>query len=402
MAKRRPSGDGMVRRRDDGRWEGRIVVGHKKDGSPIFRHILAPTQKELLDKLHQNIQLYQDVELTEDCRINLAVWLDRWLEEYVVGTVRESTLCGHKNNVELYIKPQLGDKKISAITAEDVQKMYTKLKESGRVREHPKYGHQLSDAMICHIHCTLHHALDDAVAAHLIPRNPTKGAAVPKPNYKSKQILTKAQLDAFLDTIRKDPIWYDFFYTELTTGLRRGEICGLQWRDFDPETGTLKISRTLHEEKGGGLTTGETKTGKGKRQIVLPHSTAELLRERQNTALSEWIFPNPIKPELPMTPTSAYKRLKVMLKEAGLPSLKFHDLRHTFATHALTSGVDAKTLSDILGHTKASFTLDTYTHVTGDMQKQASVIVGAFMENIFGKELKPWQSDENTAAAASI
>lgn len=92
MAKRRPSGDGMVRRRDDGRWEGRIVVGHKKDGSPIFRHILAPTQKELLDKLHQNIQLYQDVELTEDCRITLAVWLDRWLEEYVAGTVRESTL----------------------------------------------------------------------------------------------------------------------------------------------------------------------------------------------------------------------------------------------------------------------------------------------------------------------
>lgn len=83
-----------------------------------------------------------------------------------------------------------------------------------------------------------------------------------------------------------------------------------------------------------------------------------------------------------------------LLQRAGLPSIRFHDLRHTFATHALTSGVDAKTLSGILGHTNASFTLDTYTHVTSDMQKQACGIVGGFMEDIFGKELKPWQESE--------
>ena len=86
--------------------------------------------------------------------------------------------------------------------------------------------------------------------------------------------------------------------------------------------------------------------------------------------------------------------MKTLLQRAGLPSIRFHDLRHTFATHALTSGVDAKTLSGILGHTNASFTLDTYTHVTSDMQKTASGIVGGFMEDIFGKELKPWQENE--------
>lgn len=86
--------------------------------------------------------------------------------------------------------------------------------------------------------------------------------------------------------------------------------------------------------------------------------------------------------------------MKTLLRRAGLPSIRFHDLRHTFATHALTSGVDAKTLSGILGHTNASFTLDTYTHVTSDMQKQACGIVGGFMEDIFGKELKPWQENE--------
>ena len=98
-----------------------------------------------------------------------------------------------------------------------------------------------------------------------------------------------------------------------------------------------------------------------------------------------------------MSPCTAYNHLKTLLKQAGLPNIRFHDLRHTFATHALTSGVDAKTLSGILGHTNASFTLDTYTHVTSDMQKAASTIVGSFMEDIFGKELKPWQRSEEAA-----
>ena len=126
----------------------------------------------------------------------------------------------------------------------------------------------------------------------------------------------------------------------------------------------------------------ETKTGKGRRTITLPPSTAQLLRERQKRSCSQWIFPNPLRPEDPVNPGRAYSRLKTLLKSAGLPGIRFHDLRHTFATHALTSGVDAKTLSGILGHTKASFTLDTYTHVTGDMHRRAAEIVGGFLDDI--------------------
>ena len=185
-----------------------------------------------------------------------------------------------------------------------------------------------------------------------------------------------------MEVIREDSVWHDFFYTELTTGLRQGEICGLMWSDFDEAHGTLTIRRTLHVQKGGRLVAGETKTGTGKRTITLPPSTAQLLAQRKKHSYSQWIFPNPLRPEQPASPGSAYNHLKTLLKRAGLPSIRFHDLRHTFATHALASGVDAKTLSGILGHTQASFTLDTYTHVTGDMQKRASEIVGGFMENI--------------------
>ncbi len=131
-----------------------------------------------------------------------------------------------------------------------------------------------------------------------------------------------------------------------------------------------------------GLTAGDTKTYAGTRTILLPHSTARLLRERKGSALTEWIFPDLLKPERPTDPNRAYRQLKKLLSEAGLPDIRFHDLRHTFATHALAGGVDAKTLSGILGHTKASFTLDTYAHVTGDMQHRAAKVVGGFIADI--------------------
>ena len=205
-----------------------------------------------------------------------------------------------------------------------------------------------------------------------------------------------------MEAIKHDAVWHDFFYTELTTGLRRGELCGLMWADFDEAAGTLAVRRTIHIEKGGRLVAGATKTGQGTRNILLPASTAQLLSERKKHSWSEWIFPNPLKPESPTNPRSAYGHLKALLDSADLSNIRFHDLRHTFATHALASGVDAKTLSGILGHTKASFTLDTYTHVTGDMQRTAAEIVGDFMTEILGEEMRPWQNAENEGTGASI
>lgn len=382
MAKRRPSGDGMVRKRDDGRWEGRIVVGHKKNGDPIHRYVHAKTQKELMKKLHDHIEMYRDADLTEDCNMTLGEWLDRWINEYMIFTVRETTLDAYKAMIKNQIKPYLGDRPLSALSTQEIQKFYNTVKKYGRVRVDKLHGTGLADSLVRKIHMMLHEALDMAVAQRLIIKNPTNGTTIPKNNYAPKQILNDEQLDRFMERIRQDELWYDFFYTELTTGLRRGEICGLRWEDFNADTGRLKIRRTIHKKKGGGLTVGETKTETGTRTVLLPPSTAELLRKRKETAVGKWIFPNIYKPEEPMPPDYAYHRLKKLLKQAELPLIRFHDLRHTFATHALVSGVDAKTLSGILGHTNASFTLDTYTHVTTDMQKNASNIVGSFMDEI--------------------
>ena len=333
MAKRRPAGDGMVRKREDGRWEGRIVVGHRENGEPLFRHVYAKTQKALLDKLHQNIECYRDVELTEDSRMTLGEWLDRWITEYKEGTIRPGTLANYRRYIELYIKPQLGDKQISLITQQDVQRMYRRLKKNGRVREHPELDYQLSDATVCHIHLVMHSAMKDAVQAHVIPRNPTEGTTAPKPNYKPKHILTRPELDAFLEVVEQDDVWRDFFQVELMTGLRRGEICGLQWSDFDEDAGTLKVCRTLHGQRKGAYTIGETKTNQGMRTIILPHSVVDILQRRKVDTIGPWIFPDPVKPEDPVNPSSAYTHMKTLLQHAGLPSIRFHDLRHPYVKH---------------------------------------------------------------------
>lgn len=387
VAKRRPSGEGMIRQKKKGQWEGRIVVGHKENGDPIFRYVYAKTQKELINKLHYKIDEFRDAELTEDSKMSLGEWLDKWIAEYMTGTIRKSTLNSYKAYTKNYVKPALGDKPIAFITTADVQKFYNNLRKNGRIKNQHIYGNGLSDASVVRVHCMLHEAMDMAVKEHLISKNPTNGTTVPKIAKKEMQVLTDEQLAAFMKLVDAEEHWRDFFYTELTTGLRRGEICGLKWTDFDEVEGKLNINRSI-DLRNGEIMVGETKTGKGKRSFYLPVSTANVLRERKENSKSEWIFTDLINPELPIAPPAAYRKMKQLLQKAGLPNIRFHDLRHTFATHALTSGVDAKTLSGILGHTNASFTLDTYTHVTTDMQQRASNIVGGFMNDIFGEELK--------------
>ena len=384
MAKRRPSGDGMVRKREDGRWEGRIVVGHKANGNPIYRYVLAKTQVELTQKLHDKIEMYRDADLSEDCNMLLSEWLDKWLNEYIVCYVRPNTLYSYTAMIKNQINPYLGNRPLSVLTTQEIQKFYNTIKKNGRVKSDKKHRTQLADSMIRKVHMMLHEALDMAVKQRMIVSNPTNGTTLPKNNYAPKQILNDEQLNRFMEVIKDDERWYEFFYTEITTGLRKGEICGLKWKDFDEYCGTLKIKRSVGRTKSGAMLIGKTKTETGSREILLPPSTAELLRQRKEVTVSDWIFTNFRNAEKPINPQNAYQHLKALLKKAGLPSIRFHDLRHTFATHAIVGGIDAKTLSGILGHANASFTLDTYTHVTTDMQKNAARIVGNFIDNIIG------------------
>ena len=382
MAKRRPQGDGTIRKRSDGRWEARIIIGHKNDGSPMYKSAFAKTQKSALKQLHQLLDLYRDVDLTEECRMTLGEWMDKWMDEYMIFTIKENTIKGYRSQIDHQIKPFIGHKQLASLTTADIQKFYNKIKKEGRVHPHPIHGHVLSDSMVRKIHMMLHEAMEVAVRERYIVRNPTDNTTIPKKTTTEKQVLDDSQLNRFLEAIQGEPYWHDFFYVEVMTGLRRGEICGLKWSDIDFGANKLRVQRSISAKRGGGIVIGETKTNTGNRIITMPPSVSEVLQRRKRRAITEWVFPAFLNPEQPIHPEAAYRKLKIILKHAELPLIRFHDLRHTFATHAMKGGVDAKTLSGILGHTNASFTLDTYTHVTTDMQKKASVVVGNMMKNM--------------------
>ena len=392
MAKIRPKGDGMVRKRKDGRWESRIVIGHKADGTPIHKSAVAKTQKELLQKIKVIKEQYDGVDLSEECHITLREWFNKWLDEYGAPTLRKSTLMGYKQMAERMCE-YLGDKEVSRITTADIQRMYNHLRSNGRMFADSKMGKALAPATVRGYHMFLHEVMDAAERANLVPRNPTSGTTIPKLERTEKTVLTDDQLETFMSAIEKEPVWFDFFYLEITVGMRIGEISTLKWTDFSAKDKTLHIQRTATRTEDG-LEVGDTKTSTGNRIVRLPESAYQMLLRRKSDAVTEWIFPSLIDPRTHVSPSSAYHRLKQILKENNLPSMRFHDLRHTFATHALKIGVDPKTLSGILGHTNASFTLDTYTHITVDMKRNAANVVGGFMSNIVGDDFTLCQNVE--------
>lgn len=392
MANKRADGEGTVRKRPDGRWEGTIVVGHKQDGSTIRKSVFAKTQKELLPKLRRLADSYRGADLTESSNMTVREWLDEWLRDYAVPRLRQATVEGYRHICTIICR-YIGDKPLRTITSADCQRMYNALKKNGRTANRNRLGDGLSDSYVRKIHMMLHEAMEQAKRKHLIGVNPTIGTVVPKQNAAEMKVLDETQLERYFKAIRSDPFWHDFFYLELTTGLRLGEVCALRWEDYDEKDGVLRIRRTL-SKSGKTIVINDPKTDTGKRVIYLPASTNKVIADRKKKKYSDWMFPCLNDPKKPVTKSSAYHRHKRLLRNCGIPDMRFHDLRHTFATYAIKSGVDAKTLSGILGHTNASFTLDTYTHVTGDMQYRAAKIVGGFLEELLGEDLKPWQTDE--------
>lgn len=384
MAKRRPNGDGTIRKRADGRWEGRVIIGHKESQKPIVKTVTAKTQKELVAKMHRVQGDYDGVNLNESSDMKMEDWCRAWLRDYAEPNLRHTTYQGYKSVIDNHIIPVLGDKPLRFLSSADIKKFYINLKRNGRIQYRKLKGKGLSDATVYGTHLVLHEMLEFAVRARKIPVNPCDGAFVPKCTYAPKKILTEEQLELFMKAIAQEPLWYEFFYTEITTGLRRGEICGLKWDDIDFVTGKLRVRRNVTRLTKNECYIGETKTATGMRDILLPPSTLHMLKERRTRSNSKWIFPSFFDENVPVAPNLVYQTLKGILKKADLPDIRFHDLRHTFATHALANGVDAKTLSGILGHTNASFTIDTYTHVTSDMHKQAKNIVEGFLDDIIG------------------
>ena len=374
MGKRRPSDDGMVRKREDGRWEGRIVVGHDEKGLPKTKNVLAKTKSECsakLNALKASLQGPREPKQEKPkADMTFGAWLDHWYQRECKPKIRPKTQADYENRIYQHVIPELGAIPLAKLTAADLQQFYNRLKEGGRLLRVEQYGPGLSDRMVKSCHETCRVALDQAVAQGLILKNPALSCKAPVTRPKEMQVLTGEEIQRLLIQAKEDGC-FELLLLELTTGLRRGEILALQWDDLNVQTGTLWVERQVQRIRGK-LAVSQPKTRASCRSILLPAPVLEILAQYRQSVSSHWMFPSPKKEDSPLDPAAVRKKLSAVLKRAGCPAARFHDLRHTFATSALEHGMDVKTLSTVIGHVSSATTLNVYAHVTDEMRQKAA------------------------------
>ena len=391
----RANGEGSIRQRADGRWEARYTAGtNLATGKPLTRSIYGKTQAEVKTKLRDTLTKLESGTLAEPSAVTVEAWVYSCLDTLLKqGQIRDST---HENYVILartHINPALGRIKLSKLTAATVQKFYNALVDKPvlMVKGGVKVEHEerkLSSRTIRLVHSVLHRAMDMAVKQNVLPLNPTASCILPEKEHKEMKTLPidTESLNRFFTALLADEVentgrHYALFTLELATGLRRGELLGLRWCDVDLKTGCLVVVQQLTRTKGG-LVFSKPKTKLSRRMVKIPTSALGVLtaHHRRQCAIriragSAWqdndlVFCNELGG--PYDPAAIYHYLLRLLEKAGLPRIRFHDLRHTYSTIALENGVDIKALSATLGHFSTAFTMDTYGHVTEKMQEDSA------------------------------
>ena len=370
MAKNKRGG-GSVHLRKDGRWECRLVVGYDERGYPKTKNCLARTKKECLEKLkalRASCEAPEKRELPMGPGMTFGEWMDFWYRNYCRPGLRPNTQSAYEAMIYKHILPALGQIPLGKLSQMDLQQFYTQMKTSGRLTRQELYGPDLSDRTVrrCHANCRAAWVAEEG----LIAINPADGCRLPPKKGREMQVLTREELQRLLIQAKAEGC-YELFLLELSTGLRRGELLALQWEDLNVETGELRVERQV-TRTGGQLVVSTPKTKASVRTLVLPPPVVEALLDYQAIVHSRWMFPSPKKEDAPRDPASCRKKLETILERTGCRHVRFHDLRHTFATEALEHGMDVKTLSAVIGHVSAATTLDIYTHVTNQMRTQAA------------------------------
>lgn len=371
MPGKRGNGEGSIYRRKDGRWAGQYLV-YTTDG-PKYRYIYGKTRADVSRKLTKAMADRDGGFVFDAGNLTVETYMARWLSDSVKGTVRISTYERHEQLFRGHIRPALGRVKLKSPTPAHVRGLITEKLNTG-----------LAPGTVRKIHSTLHKALSQAVSDGLIPRNAADVKA-PRPAPDEMRPLSEAEARAFLEVARGDR-FEAVYVLAITTGLRRGELLGLRWDDADLERGTLRVGRALVRE-GGRHVLGETKTRRGRRRVNLTPRTVVALKAHRKLQLEERVKLAGLYEDqglvfsasagTPLNPENLVKRsFKPLLKKAGLPEIRFHDLRHTCATLLLGRGVHPKMVQELLGHATIAMTLDTYSHYLPSMGDQASGAMG--------------------------
>jgi integrase len=368
---RAPQGAGGICKRSDGRWQGTYTVGtNPGTGKPVKKYVYAPTEKECVKKLKALQAEIDNGTFQQPNRISIGQWLDVWAAEYL-GGVKPGTVKTYKVQIKTHITPALGAVKLQKLTPHAIQAFYNSLQRDKG----------LSPKTIKNIHGVLHSALEQASDLDYIRFNPADKCKLPRIEKKEVAVLTEEKIPAFIQQAGQD-VYGTLMYVTLFTGLRESEVLGLTWDCVDFESGSIRIKQQLQRNAEADIYQLAPLKNDKPRLItpapaVMQRLWAERVRQNANTqkAGEEWqnplnlVFTNEFGKNL--IQRTVVKKFKDVAAAIGEPTLRFHDLRHTYAVNALQSGDDVKTVQDTLGHHTAAFTLDTYGHATARM-KQAS------------------------------
>lgn len=384
MAKR-ANGEGMIRKRSNGTWEGRYTAGKDENGKLIRRSVYGKTQKEVAQKLTALTNDLNTGLYIEPDQITVAQWGDIWLKDYN-GSVKDATKAQYEYQFRCNINPTLGDTRLQKLTAPMIQRLYNDKLEDG-----------LSPKSIKNLHGTIHKALNQAVLCQYLKVNPCLACQLPRVEHKEMSTLTGDDLKRFLEEIKGKP-YSDLFLVAVLTGMRESEIIGLTWPCVDFEKGIIRIEKQYKRERkidGGNNYRFDTLKNGKKRSISPAPVVFDILKrvkvkQAENRLKYGENYDNP--DELVFTdeigghlcqPT-VWKHFKQRVTAIGLPDVRFHDLRHSFATISLENGDDIKTVSENLGHATVAFTLDVYGHVTDKMKKESADRMQNYYQSISG------------------
>lgn len=344
------------------------------------RYAYARSRQEALRKLREGqAQARTPASSTNDSgRTTVGEYLDFWLEEVARNDVAHRTYHNYRSQIENHIRPAFGRQKLKALGLEDVERLYGSMTASG-----------CSPTTVRYAHAVLRRALGRAVVRGLVPRNVAEGASLPRLVEKEKRILTPEEAKRLLKAARGERL-EALFLAALTCGLRQGELLALRWEEVDLEAPKITVRRQLQRSRdGSGMIVVPTKNKKSR--AIRPGSAAvEALgahRQRQaeemTAARGLWKDPGLVFATTIGTPLDASnlvaRDFKPLLQRAGLPIIRFHDLRHGCGSLLLSEGVPVKVVQEILGHSSMSITMDVYAHVLPDMQERAA----AAMDGLF-------------------
>lgn len=370
---RRARGDGLIRHRTDGRWEGRYTT---PDGR--HRAVYAPTKDEAGRRLRDATMARDRGTLAEPNRETVGAYLETWVTG-VQPSVRPMTFQSYESITRMQLVPRLGRFRLTRLRPEHVQRMHAEMLAEGFS---PKY--------VRNAHGVLHRALDRAVQWHQLTVNPADGVDLPQRRPREMHALTPDQARAVLGAARDDEL-EALWVLMLTTGLRQGELLALRWSDVDLAGGHLAVTansvRVTRRARGLlGLTSpeplrGEPKTQRSRRVVELGPLAVDAMRRHREAStvvsLDGRVFARPDGRTLAVQ--TVYARWHRLLGRAGVPVVRPHDARHTTATLMLGQGVHPKLVSEMLGHATVAITLDTYSHATAAMHREAASTLDALL-----------------------